>query len=107
MQSKDVSPADYQQWVNQLKQDILQARTKAALSVNREMVLLYWRIGQSILEKQEKLGWGAKVIEKLSQDLCREFPEMKGFSLRNCKYMRSFAEAYPDEQFVQQVAAQI
>lgn len=98
---------DYQQWLTDLKQDILHTQTKAALSVNRELVLLYWRIGKSILEKQEKLGWGAKVIDKLAKDLIQEFPEMKGFSLRNCKYMRALAEAYPDEEFVQQTVAQI
>lgn len=98
---------DYQQWLTDLKQDILHTQTKAALSVNRELVLLYWRIGKSILEKQEKLGWGAKVIDKLAKDLIQEFPEMKGFSLRNCKYMRALAEAYPDEEFVQQAVAQI
>src|SRR5206468_1177363 len=63
--------------------------------------------GREILQKQQQLGWGAKVVERLSKDLRREFPDMKGFSLRNLKYMRAFAEAYPDDQFVQQPAAQI
>ena len=85
----------------------LAAQVKAALAVNSELVLLYWRIGRDILQRQEQEGWGAKVINRLARDLKREFPEMKGFSPRNLKYMRAFAEAYRDEQFVQQLAAQI
>lgn len=64
-------------------------------------------MGRSILRRQGEEGWGAKVIDRLSGDLCREFPEMKGFSPRNLKYMRAFAEAWEDDGFVQQVAAQI
>lgn len=79
----------------------------APLAVNRELVLLYWQIGRDILERQTREGWGARVIDRLSRDLRSEFPEMKGFSARNLKYMRAFAQAWPDEAFVQQVAAQI
>jgi predicted nuclease of restriction endonuclease-like (RecB) superfamily len=80
---------------------------RAALAVNGEVVKLYWQIGRSILERQRQYGWGAKVIDRLSADLRGAFPGMKGFSPRNLKYMRAFAEAYPEEQFVQQVVAQI
>lgn len=69
--------------------------------------MLYWQIGRDILARQAEQGWGAKVIERLSQDLRAAFPEMKGFSPRNLKYMRAFAEAWPDEEFVQQAAAQL
>lgn len=55
------------------------------------MICLYWKIGKAILEKQEVEGWGAKVIDRMSKDLCNEFPDMKGFSARNIKYMRKFA----------------
>jgi predicted nuclease of restriction endonuclease-like (RecB) superfamily len=82
-------------------------QTRAALSVNRELVLLYWQIGREILIQQDAQGWGARVIDRLSQDLRLAFPGMKGFSARNLKYMRAFAEAWPDEQFVQQVVAQL
>ncbi|MBL7208315.1 MAG: DUF1016 family protein, partial [Desulfobacterales bacterium] len=82
-------------------------QVKAALAVSAQMVFLYWEIGNSILRKQENEGWGAKVIERLSQDLRNAFPEIKGLSSRNLKYMRKFAETYPDVEFVQQVAAQI
>jgi predicted nuclease of restriction endonuclease-like (RecB) superfamily len=77
------------------------------LAVNRELVLLYWQIGRDILHRQTQQGWGAKVIERLSQDLKGAFPDIKGFSSRNLKYMRAFAEAWSEEAFVQQVAAQM
>ncbi len=98
---------DYEDFLRDLKDRIRTAQVRAALAVNRELVLLYWQIGCDILSRQQQQGWGAKVIEKLSKDLRQEFPDMKGFSSRNLKYMRAFAEAYPDEQIVQQVAAQI
>lgn len=101
------SVAGYAEFLLDLKARIQQAQVRSALAVNRELVLLYWQIGREILRKQQELGWGAKVVERLSKDLRREFPEMKGFSPRNLKYMRAFAEGYEDEQFVQQLAAQI
>jgi len=70
-------------------------------------VLLYWRIGRDILVRQKKEGWGARVIDRLSADLRAAFPEMQGFSPRNLKYMRAFAEAWSDEQIVQQAVAQL
>lgn len=66
-----------------------------------------WQIGRDILARQAKQGWGAKVIERLAHDLRTAFPEMKGFSPRNLKYMRAFAEAWPDAEFVQAVLAQL
>lgn len=100
-------PPEYGPFLEELKQRIRAAQVRAALSVNRELVLLYWQIGRRILELQQAEGWGAKVIERLALDLRQEFPAMKGFSPRNLKYMRAFAEAWPDEPFVQQAAAQI
>jgi predicted nuclease of restriction endonuclease-like (RecB) superfamily len=90
-----------------LKERIRSAQVRAALSVNRELVLLYWQLGRDILTRQRQQGWGAKVITKLSKDLRQAFPEMKGFSRTNLLYMRAFAEAYPDEQIVQAVLGQI
>ncbi len=98
---------DYAEFLADIKNRIRLAQTQAALSVNSELVLLYWHIGKDILKRQDEQGWGAKVITRLSQDLSREFPLMKGFSSRNLKYMRAFALAYPDESFVQEVLAQI
>ncbi|MEO1144421.1 MAG: PDDEXK nuclease domain-containing protein [Cyanobacteria bacterium J06638_22] len=107
--SSPLFPEDkqYSAFLQDLKARIRTAQVKAAIAVNQELILLYWQIGQDILIRQQAEGWGAKVIERLSQDLQREFPDMKGFSPRNLKYMRAFAQAYPDEQIVQRSAAQI
>jgi predicted nuclease of restriction endonuclease-like (RecB) superfamily len=103
----ELIPSNYQQYLAHLKERIRAAQTKAALAVNRELILLYLQIGRDILQQQEQQGWGAKVIDQLARDLKREFPEMSGFSARNLKYMRAFAEAYPDGAIVQQLVAQI
>jgi predicted nuclease of restriction endonuclease-like (RecB) superfamily len=97
----------YDSFLCDLKQRIQAAQLKAAVAVNTELVLLYWSIGRDILTRQTEQGWGAKVIEKLSADLRRAFPDMQGFSPRNLKYMRAFAEAWPDEAIVQAPLAQI
>jgi predicted nuclease of restriction endonuclease-like (RecB) superfamily len=99
--------AGYARFLDDLKTRIRDARVRAALAVNRELILLYWQIGREILRRQREEGWGAKVVGRLAADLRREFPEMTGLSPRNLKYMRSFAEAYPDEAFVQQAVAQL
>ena len=100
-------PVGYERWLATVKQRIAQTQTRAAMAANREMVLLYWELGRDILTRQEHQGWGAKVVDRLAQDLRSAFPEMTGFSVRNLKYMRAFAVAWPDAEFVQQVAAQI
>jgi predicted nuclease of restriction endonuclease-like (RecB) superfamily len=97
----------YEEFLHALKEQIKSAQMRAVLAVNQELVILYWQIGQEILTRQQTQGWGAKVIDKLAKDLQKSFPEMKGFSSRNLKYMRSFAEAYPQESIVQEVLAQI
>lgn len=104
MQNLDKS---YIEILDTLKRKIKTAQLKAGLAVNAEMLLLYWDIGRTIIQKQEQEGWGAKIIDNLSHDLSVNFPEMKGFSVRNLKYMRQFAETYPDFQIVQEVLAQI
>ncbi len=100
-------PISYEALLETLKERIRGAQIQAALAVNRDLIMLYWQIGREILHRQEAEGWGAKVIDQLSLDLRRTFPTMKGFSARNLKYMRAFAAAWPDEAFVQQVAAQM
>jgi len=100
-------PSGYADWLAELKTRIHTAQQRAALAINRELVLLYWQIGRDILARQAEQGWGTKVIERLSQDLRSAFPEMKGFSPRNLKYMRAFAEAWPEPEFVQEVLAQL
>lgn len=91
----------------EIKARVGAARTKASLAANRELLTLYWDIGRMILKRQERDGWGAKVIDRLSQDLQREFPGQQGFSPRNLKYMRAFAEAWPETGMVQATLAQI
>ncbi len=100
-------PDGYAGWLAELKGRIHIAQQRATLAVNRELVLLYWQIGRDILTRQSEQGWGAKVIDRLADDLRAAFPEMRGFSPRNLKYMRAFAEAWPDEPFVQEVLAQL
>ncbi len=97
----------YDQFLQDLRARIRTAQVRAGLAVNRELVLLYWSIGRDILARQQEYGWGARVIDRLAADLQQAFPETKGFSPRNLKYMRALAEAYPNESFVQQVVAQI
>ncbi|MEO8398724.1 MAG: PDDEXK nuclease domain-containing protein, partial [Ignavibacteriaceae bacterium] len=89
-------PVEYQDIVNKLKEKIRQARSKAAYTVNAQLLAIYWEIGKTILEQQEAEGWGTKVIDRLSRDLKAEFTDMRGLSVRNIKYMRAFAEAYPN-----------
>ena len=101
------TPAGYSDWLAELKTRIHSAQQRATLAVNRELVLLYWQIGRDILVRQAEQGWGAKVIDRLAHDLRTAFPTMKGFSPRNLKYMRAFAEAWPDTEFVQAVLAQL
>ncbi|WP_332610939.1 PDDEXK nuclease domain-containing protein [Achromobacter sp. ESBL13] len=101
------APEGYDHWLGELKIRIHTAQQRAAQAVNRELVLLYRQIGCDILQRQAEQGWGAKVIERLAHDLRTAFPGMKGFSPRNLKYMRAFAQAWPDAEFVQEVLAQL
>lgn len=105
--NKNIINQEYSKFLADLKERVASSRYKAALSVNKELILLYYHIGTQILDAQSKQGWGAKVIDQLSKDLASEFPEMKGFSVRNLKYMRKFAAEYLDSQFVQEVLAQL
>ena len=90
-----------------LKARVRTAQVKAALSVNRELILLYWHIGREILRAQKAEGWGTKVVERLAKDLAAEFPEMGGFSARNLNYMLSFAEAWEPVVILQQPVAKL
>src|SRR5471030_2068610 len=92
---------DYNAWVESLKTRVRQTQARAALAVNKELVLLYWTIGSEILERQQLQGLGTKVVERLAKDLVTSFPSMTGMSARNLKYMRAFAAAWPAREFVQ------
>lgn len=100
-------PADYGAWLASLKQRIRGARQRAVLSANAEQIRLYHDIGRDILERQGRDGWGAKVISRLSADLQAAFPDMKGLSTTNLKYMRFFAAECPDGRIGQQSADQL
>lgn len=97
---------DYKKWAEFITAKIRLAQTQTAFKINSEMLTLYWEIGNSILEKQNQNGWGSKVIDLLASDLAKNFPDNSGFSVRNLKYMRAFAEAYPQFPIVQVSLAQ-
>ena len=98
---------EYFIFIDEVKEEIRRQRLRVTLNANASMICLYWSIGNAVLKKQEQKGWGAKVIDRMSKDISDEFPDMKGFSPRNIKYMRKFAESWDDFEFVQRVVAQI
>jgi predicted nuclease of restriction endonuclease-like (RecB) superfamily len=102
----ELNSKTYAVLLQDLKQEISTARIRAHLSVNKEMISLYWSIGNQILERQKSEGWGSKVIENISKDLRSEFPEMKGLSYQNISYMRQFAIEY-DDNILQQPVGEI
>lgn len=97
----------YLKFIEEVKVEIQRQRISVVLNANSSMICLYWNIGRAILKKQEEEGWGSKVIDRMVNDLKDAFPEMSGFSPRNIKYMRKFAESWTDFEIVQQVVAQI
>lgn len=102
-----ILPSDYRDWLISVKQRIAGARQRALLSANSEQIQLYHDIGRDILERQNREGWGTKVIDHLSADLRAAFPDMKGLSSSNLKYMRFFAQECPDRLIGQQSADQL
>ena len=97
----------YLKFIEEVKSEIQKMRISVVLNANSSMICLYWDIGRGILKKQEEEGWGAKIIDRIAKDLKDAFPEMSGFSPRNIKYMRKFADSWPDFEIVQRVVAQI
>jgi predicted nuclease of restriction endonuclease-like (RecB) superfamily len=94
MASKNIVDTNYQQWLADLKEKIRNSQMKAALKVNTEMLTLYWEIGKELTEKQAQSNWGDKIIIQLAKDLNNEFPEIKGFSATNLKYIRKWFQFY-------------
>ena len=90
-----IQGTEYKSWRCRIEAMIEHSKLKAVMSVNEEMLSLYWKIGNDILEKQRTLGWGAQVIHQLSTDLTRRFPDDRGYSERNLRNMKRFADAYP------------
>lgn len=101
------TPSDYIATLNEIKDRIRSERVRVAMAANAAMVLMYWEIGRVILARQADEGWGTRVIDRLSADLRNEFPDMQGLSPRNLKYMRKFADAWPDQAIVQGALAQL
>ena len=100
-------PRDYAAILGEIKQRIRDERLRVVMTANSAMILLYWDIGRLILERQERAGWGARVIDRLAADLTEAYPDMKGLSPRNLKYMRAFAAAWPERSIVQEPLARI
>ncbi len=100
-------PSSYAPLLADLKARVRAAQVKAALSVNRELILLYWQIGREILRAQKAEGWGTKVVQRLAKDLAAEFPEMKGFSAPNLHRMLGFYAAWEPLEIVQQPVRQL
>lgn len=100
-------PDGYGTLLTEIKERIRSERLRVVMAANAAMVLMYWDIGKTILDRQAREGWGAKVIDRLSHDLKEAFPDMNGLSPRNLKYMRKFAQAWPDREIVQRTVAQI
>ena len=107
MPDKLTPSSDYATWLGEVKSRIQSARISAAHSVNRDLILLYWDIGRGIVEKQEKLGWGESVVEQLSGDIRRAFPETKGFSPRNLRNMKRLFSTYANTAIWQQAVAKL
>ncbi len=100
-------PNEYCSWRNNIVTRIEQAKVRAVMGVNAELLALYWEIGNSILEKQEKQGWGKQIIEQLSKDLVKQFPNDRGYSERNLRYMKRFAETYSEFPILQVPLAEL
>lgn len=100
-------PAGYNQWRKGIENLIDTAKLKTAISVNMGTLSLYWNIGKSILQKQEQEGWGKQVIEQLSNDLISRYPDDRGYSIRNLRYMKRFASEYPDFPILQVPLAEL
>ena len=82
----------YQDFLRDIKTQVAQSRLGTARAVNRSLIGLYWALGKMIVERQEDLGWGSAVVDRLSADLRNEFPDMSGFSPRNLLYIKSFTK---------------
>ena len=100
-------PVGYQELLQELKERIRAAQVRAALAVNQELVVLYWTIGLDLSGRFRIEGWGTKINERLAKDLQTAFPGIEGFSPRNLRYMRAFAEAWPEPEILQQLIAKL
>lgn len=100
-------PEWYGEMFDNIKKIIANARRKAMWTANKQMMMMYYHIGQNILQRQREEGWGMKVIDRLSADLKETFPNIKGFSPRNLGYMKKFASIWPNESILQRSVAKL
>ena len=103
----EIAPNNYQSFLKDIKERILSAQYEALRAVNKELIALYVDIGKMIVERQEKEGWGKSVVERLSEDLQKEFPGIKGFSVQNLWYMRRFHLTYRGNEKLQPLVGEI
>ncbi|BCE02798.1 PDDEXK nuclease domain-containing protein [Marinicellulosiphila megalodicopiae] len=114
MPSSNITPShltkdkDYKSWLTQLKKTFVQTRLQASVRVNQELLQFYWQLGEQIVEKQQSSTWGDGFLNQLSQDLMHEFPDIKGFSVRNLKYIRQWCVFWSASPLIgQQAVAQL
>ncbi len=100
-----LSTKEYKEWLKDLKRKVRQAQIKAAVKVNTALLEFYWELGADIVEKQKHASWGSGFLKQLSKDLMTEFPDMKGFSLSNIKYIRQWYLFYSKKLVISQQAA--
>jgi predicted nuclease of restriction endonuclease-like (RecB) superfamily len=99
-----VGTNEYATWLRSLKSRVRQCQLKAAVAINQELLLFYWDLGQDIIEKQKNAGWGGGFLKQLSKDLLTEFPEIRGFSLSNIKYIRQWVQFWSADPLKSQQA---
>ena len=104
---RNVISKEYTIFLNEIKSRIVSARIQAIRSINKKLIQLYWDIGKTIVEKQEKYKWGNAVVEKLANDLQEDFKTTFGFSVQNLWYMRQFYLAYKDDPILQQAVGEL
>jgi len=103
----EIAPDNYQSFLKDIKERILSAQYEALKAVNKELIALYWDIGKMIVERQEKEGWGKSVVERLSEDLQKEFSGIKGFSAANLWRIRNFYLTYMENEKLAPVVREI
>ncbi len=95
-----VTTYNYKNWLEEIKNQVRTAQIKVAIAANKELILFYWDLGQNIAEALKKQQWGNKTLETLSKDLSREFPDIKGFSVTNLRYMKLFYEYFSTQELI-------
>ena len=90
----EIKKDEYKDFFLKIKEKILASQYEALKAVNKELIKLYWDIGEAIIQKQKQFGWGKSIVINLAKDLQNEFPGIKGFSADNLWRMRKFYQRY-------------